>query len=55
MAQRRRPEALLAYETSLEIWPNRYRSLLDAPHAARGDDDSTDDAFTNSQTEGGQP
>lgn len=35
MEQERPMEALEAYEASLEIWPNRYRSLLGAARAAR--------------------
>lgn len=35
MQQQRPREALQAYETSLEIWPNRYNSLLGAARAAR--------------------
>lgn len=35
MEQERPAEALEAYEASLEVWPNRYRSLLGAARAAR--------------------
>jgi tetratricopeptide (TPR) repeat protein len=35
MEQQRPREALQAYETSLEIWPNRYNSQLGAARAAR--------------------
>lgn len=35
LEQERPREALRAYETSLEIWPNRYNSLLGAARAAR--------------------
>lgn len=34
----RRPEALEAYESSLEVWPGRYRSLLGAARAAAAAD-----------------
>jgi hypothetical protein len=40
MEQQRPQEALRAYETSLEIWPNRYRSLLGAARAARAANDT---------------
>jgi tetratricopeptide (TPR) repeat protein len=40
MAQQRPAEALEAYEQSLQIWPNRYNSLLGATRAARAAQDS---------------
>jgi tetratricopeptide (TPR) repeat protein len=39
MAQDRPGDALASYERSLEIWPNRYNSLLGAARAARAADD----------------
>jgi hypothetical protein len=39
LAQQRPAEALEAYERSLQIWPNRYNSLLGATRAARAAQD----------------
>lgn len=41
-------EALVAYETSLEVWPRRYRTLLGAARAASaaGDEEKARDFYT---------